>query len=54
MELCCRCKRMTAETNHYTGDVICYARDCRYIEPAKKAKPKFSTREKVEGEKNEQ
>lgn len=51
MELCRKCKRMTAEKNHYTGDIICYAKNCRYIEKVremgKENKPKFSVGEKV-------
>jgi len=34
MELCSKCKRMTAEKNHYNGDIICYARDCGHVEKA--------------------
>lgn len=28
MEFCPKCKRMTAEKNHYTGKLICYNRFC--------------------------
>ncbi len=28
MELCRKCKRMTAEKNHYTGEIVCYNRFC--------------------------
>ena len=28
MELCAKCKKMTAERNHYTREVICYNRYC--------------------------
>lgn len=28
MELCPKCKRMTAEKNHNTGKVICYNKFC--------------------------
>ncbi len=28
MELCQKCKKMSAEKNHYTGEIICYNRFC--------------------------
>ena len=28
MELCPKCKRMTAERNHYTKQIICYNKNC--------------------------
>ncbi len=28
MELCPKCRRMTAERNHYTKEIICYNRFC--------------------------
>ena len=28
MELCPKCKRMTAERNHNTGTIICYNKFC--------------------------
>lgn len=32
MEQCPKCKRMSAERNHYTGELICYNRACDYKE----------------------
>lgn len=28
MEICPKCKKMTAERNHYTKELICYNRFC--------------------------
>lgn len=30
MERCPRCDRMSAETNLYTGELVCYNRDCGF------------------------
>jgi len=31
MELCPKCKRMSAEKNHYNGRLYCYAKNCLAI-----------------------
>ena len=35
MELCPKCKRLSAEINHYTGLLICYNLSCLYKEEEK-------------------
>ena len=36
MVRCPKCNRMTAEINHYNGDVVCNSQDCMHVEKAKK------------------
>jgi len=42
MELCKKCNRMTAERDHYTGEVICYSRFC--VEQTSEFKKSETTR----------
>lgn len=42
MEPCPKCKKMTAERNHYTGLLICYNRACPYKEERKEMARKLT------------